>query len=24
LERFPWLSPLACQQLVRGAAYQWR
>ena len=23
-ESFPWLSPLACQQLARAAAYQWR
>ncbi|MCD7099012.1 hypothetical protein [Stenotrophomonas sp. MMGLT7] len=23
-ERFPWLSSLACQQLARAAAYQWR
>lgn len=21
---FPWLSPLACRQLARAAAYQWR
>jgi hypothetical protein len=23
-ESFPWLSPLACRQLARAAAYQWR
>ena len=22
--RFPWLSTLACQQLARGASYDWR
>ena len=23
-QNFPWLSPLACQQLTRAASYQWR
>ncbi|MBB4129942.1 hypothetical protein [Xanthomonas sp. 3075] len=23
MQRFPWLSPLACRQVVRAAAYQW-